>query len=302
MKINRSHTLGGSLSDYCIIGGLVVAFGAGAFYVFGLTFQDTVNGTMSPLSSNNIAVSAGNGGSVNNTFVDLDDPSNNGSDTNGSPGTGGHTGLNTGAQGNSDSTSNGGGLTGGGSGQGATGSSSVTGPNNWFGESNNNETAGSNGVSVGSGTNSGGPGGSYFNNSMDFGSVPTDVAGPRSPQTNSGGSSNGGSAGGGSSQGSTISSNDNAVGTADGNTTYNPYGNVDTDLVTGGGYYSPNYNPNTMQFSKVSIQNLESPYLRALYAQGYYGSPSSGYPGYPGYSPQATTPKEASPYSRPSFW
>ena len=298
--------LGGSLSDYCIIGGLVVAFGAGAFYVFGLTFQDTVNGTLSPLGNNGVELSAGNGGVTADSVTVPGDPIDPGSDPNGNPDIGGHIGNNTGVTGNTD-PSNGGGLTGGGSGQGATGSSSAIGTNaNWFGDSNNNETAGSNGVTAG-GANSpsggGTGGGGSFNNFGDPSLNNHNYPSNANPANNSGGSSSGGSAGGGSTQGSTVASGDS--GHTSNSNPLDPVltsGNGDTDYFIAG-YNDPNYNPNNLQYNKVSELSLDSSYLRQIYAQGYIPYANPGYPGYPGYISPQELPKAATPTNKPpGYW
>ncbi len=299
--------LGGSLSDYCIIGGLVVAFGAGAFYVFGLTFQDTVNGTMSPLSSGNIAVSAGNGGGTLDTHTNLNGFGSNPNDnSSGGPDGGGFPAGQT-PNGSGDPSSNPGGFSGGGSGQGATGSSSAAGNNtNWFGDSNNNETAGSNGVTAGGGNSpsgGGSGGGGSFNNFGDPSLNNHNYPSNPNPANNSGGSSSGGSAGGGSTQGSTVASGDS--GHTSNSNQLDPgltSGNGDTDYFIAG-YNDPNYNPSNLQYNKVSELSLDSSYLRQIYAQGYIPYTNPGYPGYPAYISPQELPKPASPTNKPpGFW
>ncbi|MBY0449586.1 MAG: hypothetical protein K2X01_03040 [Cyanobacteria bacterium] len=197
-KVLKTSYFGHSISDYAIIGGLVVSFGAGAFYVFGLSFQDTVSASMSPLSSstetaghngrlyvppdNTNGVLGGNdtmagGGSGGSAFYGPNPPGYNtsASDPSGSNGTGGYNGGGV----------YGGGTAGGGSGQGLAGT--VMRGGNTSGDSWFNPTDGGDEITSGNGDLLNAPGRVLGGGTTpgDFGSL--DPANLENPSGNPGG-------------------------------------------------------------------------------------------------------------------
>ncbi len=153
-KVCRSPHFGNSISDYAIIGGLVVSFGAGAFYVFGLSFQEAVSNTVSPMASSHpIEVTAPVGIVLGDPGVNGGNGTSSGGNSGGSNSTGAlATGGSSGDVGGSNGTGgydgggiSGGGTAGGGSGQGLAGTVLRGGSNSgdsWFnpspGGDNNN--------------------------------------------------------------------------------------------------------------------------------------------------------------------
>ena len=126
----RTRYFGNSISDYAIIGGLVVSFGAGAFYVFGLSFQEAVSNTVSPMASSHpIEVTAPVGIVLGDPGVNGGNGTSSGGNSGGSNSTGAlGTGGSSGDVGGTNGTGgydgggiSGGGTAGGGSGQGFAG-------------------------------------------------------------------------------------------------------------------------------------------------------------------------------------